>query len=123
MKGAKKLSRKAANGHEYIFSEGAIPMVDKYDKPARTMLTSEGNFSRTTHIVQDKKTGDIRLLTACETERIQGFPTNHTKYCLVDGKVIEMPVKKRRFMMGNALVVNLIEQMEPLLSMIFENEE
>ena len=38
-------------------------------------------------------------------------------------EVVEMPVKKRRFMMGNALVVNLIEQMEPLLSKIFENEE
>ena len=123
LKGAKKLLRKAANGHEYVFSEGAIPMVDKYDKPARTMLTSEGSFSRTTHIVQDKKTGDIRLLTACEAERIQGFPTDHTKYCLVNGEVVEMPVKKRRFMMGNALVVNLIEQMEPLLSEIFENEE
>ena len=123
LKGAKKLPRKAANGHEYIFSEGAIPMIDKYDKPARTMLTSEGNFSRTTHIVQDKRTGGIRLLTACETERIQGFPTDYTKYCLVDGEVVEMPVKKRRFMMGNALVVNLIEQMEPLLSEIFEKEE
>ena len=87
------------------------------------LFRSEGNFSRTTHIVRDKKTGDIRLLTACETERIQGFPTDHTKYCLVDGEVVEMPVKKRRFMMGNALVVNLIEQMEPLLSEIFENEE
>ena len=41
LKGAKKLPRKAANGHEYIFSEGAIPMIDEYDKPARTMLTSE----------------------------------------------------------------------------------
>ena len=51
---SEKLPRKAASGHEYIFSEGAIPMIDKYDKPARTMLTSEGNFSRTTHIVQDK---------------------------------------------------------------------
>lgn len=123
IKGAKKLPRKTANGHEYIFSEGAIPMIDQYDKPARTMLTSEGNFSRTTHIVQDKKTGGIRLLTACETERIQGFPTDHTKYCLVDGRVVEMPINKRRFMMGNALVVNLIEQMEPLLSEIFEQEE
>ena len=122
IKGAKKLPRKAANGHEYIFSEGAIPMVDKYDKPARTMLTSEGSFSRTTHIVQDKKTGEIRLLTACETERIQGFPTDHTKYCLVQGEKVEMPVNKRRFMMGNALVVNLINDMEKTLSEIFEEE-
>ena len=122
LKGAKKLPRTAANGHEYIFSEGAIPMIDEYDKPARTMLTSEGGFSRTTHIVKDKKTGKIRLLTAEETERIQGFPTGHTKYCNVKGEVVEMPVNKRRFMMGNALVVNLISQMEHVLSDILEKE-
>lgn len=122
LKGAKKLPRKSSNGHEYIFSEGAIPMVDQEDKPARTMLTSEGSFSRTTHIVRDKQTGKIRLLTAAETERIQGFPTDHTKYCLVDGDFVEMPLNKRRFMMGNALVVNLIEDMEKTLSDIFDGE-
>lgn len=122
LKGAKKLPRTAANGHEYIFSEGAIPMIDEYDKPARTMLTSEGGFSRTTHIVKDKKTGKIRLLTAEETERIQGFPTGHTKYCDVKGEVVEMPVNKRRFMMGNALVVNLIKVMDKQLSEIVDAE-
>lgn len=122
LKGAKKLPRKAANGHEYIFSEGAIPMIDAYDKPARTMLTSEGGFSRTTHIVKDKKTGRIRLLTAEETERIQGFPTGHTKYCQVGDEVVEMPLNKRRFMMGNALVVNLVADMEKTLSEIFDIE-
>ena len=122
IKGAKKLPRKAANGHEYVFSEGPVAMIDVYDKPARTLLTSEGNFSRTTHIVKDKKTGDIRLLTPIEMERIQGFPTNWTKECLVDGMITEMPLNKRRFMMGNALVVNLINQMEGQLSDIFERE-
>ena len=122
LKGAKKLPRKAASGHEYIFSEGAIPMIDDYDKPARTMLTSEGNFSRTTHIVKDKKTGRIRLLTANEAERIQGFPTDYTKYSMANGKVVEMPINKRRFMMGNALVVNLVEKMEQQISDIFDNE-
>lgn len=122
LKGAKKLPRKAANGHEYVFTEGAIPMIDSEDKPARTMLTSEGGFSRTTHIVKDKKTGRIRLLTANETERIQGFPTDHTKYCLVNGEQIEVPLNKRRFMMGNALVVNLISDMEKTLSQIFNDE-
>ena len=97
-------------------------MLDSYDKPARTMLTSEGSFSRTTHIVEDKKTGKIRLLTAKEAERIQGFPTDHTKFCLVNGEIVEMPVKKRRFMMGNALVVNLIEDMERTLDAIFNQE-
>lgn len=122
IKGAKKILRHAANGHEYVFSEGAVPMIDEYDKPARTMLTSEGGFSRTTHIVRDYQTGDIRLLTPVEMERIQGFPSDWTKDCLVDGNIIEMPLVKRRFMMGNALVVNLIEQMEEQLSWILSNE-
>ncbi len=122
LKGGKKLLRKASNGHEYVYSEGPIPMIDAYDKPARTMLTSEGSFSRTTHIVKDKATGRIRLLTAEETERIQGFPTGHTQFCMVGDEVVEMPTNKRRFMMGNALVVNLIRDMEKTLDEIFENE-
>lgn len=122
LKGGKKILRTAANGHEYIFSEGPIAMIDSYDKPARTMLTSEGGFSRTTHIVKDKKTGRIRLLTPIECERIQGFPSDWTKESLVNGEKMEMPSKKRRFMMGNALVVDLIRQMEPLLDEIISKE-
>lgn len=124
LKGAKRFLRTASNGHVYTYSEGPIPMIDSADKPARTMLTSEGSFNRSTHIVIDKKTGKIRLLTPEETERIQGFPTNHTKLCLLkDGTVVEMPLNKRRFMMGNALVVNLISQMEPVLDKIFKCEK
>lgn len=123
IKGAKKIPRKTLSGHEYVFSEGPVPMVDEYDKPARTLLTSEGGFSRSTHIVRDKVSGRIRKLTAIETERIQGFPDNHTKYCLRNDEIIEMPLRKRRFMMGNALVVNLIEVMEKELSKILEDEQ
>ena len=65
-----------------------LAMIDEYDKPARTMLTSEGGFSRTTHIIKEKKTGRIRLLTPIECERIQGFPSDWTKECLVDGEVV-----------------------------------
>lgn len=123
LKGAKKLPRKAANGHEYIFSEGVIPMIDTFDKPARTMLTSEGFFSRITYIVKNKATGGIRLLTAEKTERIQGFPTGHTQFCMVGDEVVEMPTNKRRLMMGNELVVNLIKQMGPALDSIITYEE
>ncbi len=122
LKGGKKILRTAATGHEYIFTEGPIPMIDEDDKPARTMLTSEGGFSRTTHIVRDYETGRIRLLTPVEMERIQGFPSDWTKECLVDGEKVEMPLNKRRFMMGNALVVNLIEQMEKQLDEIITAE-
>ena len=97
-------------------------MVDSYDKPARTMLTSEGSFSRTTHIVRDKNSGRIRLLTPIEMERIQGFPSDWTRESLVNGETIEMPIKRRKFMMGNALVVNLVNVMEKQLDDIFSKE-
>ena len=37
-------------------------------------------------------------------------------------QIVEMPTNKRRFMMGNALVVDLIKDMEKTLSEIFEEE-
>lgn len=64
----------------------------------------------------------IRFLTPIEMERIQGFPSDWTKECLVDGEIVPMPVNKRKFMMGNALVVNLIKQMEPELCAIIDAE-
>ncbi len=114
LKGAKRKYRTASNGHKYIYSEGAIPMIDKWDVPARTMLTSESSFNRSTHIVMDKGNGKIRLLTPIEAERIQGFPDNWTK--------TGMPEKMRYFCMGNALVVSMIEKMEKTISKIFDNE-
>ena len=122
IKGGKKRLRTAASGHKYVFSEGPIAMIDEWDVPARTMLTSEGSFNRSTHIVRDKVTNKIRLLTSIETERIQGFPDDWTKDCLVDGEVVPMPERTRYFCMGNALVVNLIKDMEKQLENIFEKE-
>mgnify|MGYP000586102831 FL=1 len=122
LKGGKKRLRTASSGHQYIFSEGPIPMIDEWDSPARTMLTSEGSFNRSTHLVKDKMTGKIRILTPIETERIQGFPDDWTKDCLVEGEIVPMPERMRYFCMGNALVVNLIKQMEEQLSKIFERE-
>ena len=53
---------------------------------------------------------------------IQGFPTGYTQFCMVGDEVVEMPTNKRRFMLGNALVVNLIKQMEKQLSSIISKE-
>lgn len=99
MKGAKKKERVTSEGHAYTFSEGAIPFLDYYNKPGRTMLTSEGTKNRSTHIVADPGTGTIRILTPVECERLQGFDDNWTD-C--------MPDRMRRFCMGNALVVPMI---------------
>lgn len=113
MKGAKKKERTTADGHKYTFSEGAIPFLDYYNKPSRTMLTSEGTKNRSTHIVADPVTGTIRILTPVECERLQGFDDNWTE---------GMPDRMRRFCMGNALVVPMVTRMGRVLDKIIENE-
>ena len=113
MKGAKKIERTAANGHNYTFSEGPIAFPDPLDRPSRTMLTSESSTNRSTHIIADPKTGKLRFLTPVECERLNGFPDNWTD--------TGMPEKFRYFCMGNALVVPLITRMgKQLLKIINE---
>jgi DNA (cytosine-5)-methyltransferase 1 len=115
LKGAKKIPRKSANGHEYIFSEGPIAFPDPWDKPSRTMLTSESSLNRSTHVVCDPGTGRLRLLTPLESERLQGFDDNWTR--------TGMPDKMRYFCMGNALVVPMITRMGRVIDEIIEAEK
>ena len=68
--------------------------------PSRTMLTSETQVGRTSHVVTDFQTGKLRVLTPIECERLNGFPDNWTN--------TGMPEKMQYFCMGNALVVNSI---------------
>lgn len=104
MKGPKKIPRMdKKTGHEYVFSEGGIAFPDPLDRPARTMLTSEGSANRSTHVILDPKTGKLRILTPLECERINGFRDNWT--------ATGMPERQRYFIMGNALVVPLITKM------------
>ena len=119
LKGAKKVSRTAANGHKYIFSEGAIPFPDPTDKPARTMLTSEGTVNRSSHVVRDRATGKLRKLTPVEVERLDGFDDDWTLHT-VNG---DMPTRMRYFCMGNALVVPMIARMGKVLDEIVADEQ
>jgi DNA (cytosine-5)-methyltransferase 1 len=100
LKNAKKVHRVKPNGEEYFYSEGPISFPEKLDLPSRTMLTSESSLNRSTHVVEDQVTGELRLLTEIECERLNGFDDNWTN--------TGMPSKFRYFVMGNALVVNLI---------------
>lgn len=114
LKGAKKIPRKSANGHEYVFSEGPIAFPDPWDRPGRTMLTSESTLNRSTHVVCDAYTGRLRLLTPTETERLQGFDDDWTN--------TGMPDRMRYFCMGNALVVPMITRMGRVLDEVFADE-
>lgn len=115
LKGSKKIPRVKPNGDPYYYSEGAMPFPDNLDAPARTMLTSEGGVSRTTHVIEDFKTKKPRLLTPIECERINGFPDNWTNTGMTN--------KKRNFMMGNALVVGVIEKIGEEIENIIEKED
>lgn len=115
LKGAKKIPRKSADGHEYTFSEGPIAFPDPWDRPGRTMLTSESTLNRSTHVVSDPGTGRLRLLTPVEAERLQGFDGEWTN--------TGMPDRMRYFCMGNALVVPMITRMGRVLDTIIAEEK
>ena len=114
LKGSKKILRTAKNGHQYTFSEGAIAFPDTLDTPSRTMLTSESSLNRSTHVIEDPQTKNLRLLTPVEAERLQGFEDDWTN--------TGMPEKFRYFCMGNALVVPMITRMGKTLDKIFKDE-
>lgn len=114
LRGGKKILRKRPDGTEYYYSEGSMSEYDSLDLPGRTMLTSEGSVNRSTHIIPDKETRKLRLLTPIEAERLQSFPDDWTN--------TGMPENRRYFMMGNALVTKVINRIEPILREIIENQ-
>lgn len=115
LKGAKREPRVKPNGVEYFYTEGSMSFPDNMNLPSRTMLTSESSLNRSTHVITDFTTDDLRLLTPIECERLNGFPDDWTN--------TGMPEKFRYFVMGNALVVPLIERMGSRLLNIIDNEK
>jgi DNA (cytosine-5)-methyltransferase 1 len=102
-KGAKKKERVSSTGHTYIFSEGGMNFPEPLDSPSRTIITSEGGKSpsRFKHVVEQG--GRLRRLTPVELEKLNMFPQDFTKSSVVNNT-------KRAFLMGNALVVGIIER-------------
>jgi DNA (cytosine-5)-methyltransferase 1 len=109
LKGPKREERVAANGHAYFYAEGGIAYPDPLDRPSRTILTGEGGSSpsRFKHVIRTDD-GRLRRLTPVELERLNGFPDGWTDTGMPDGR--------RAFMMGNALVVGLIERVGAALA-------
>ena len=114
LKGAKKITRTTKEGFQYNYSEGSMGYPDSYDNPGRTMLTSEGTINRSTHVIDDRKTGKKRLLTPVECERLNQFPDNWTN---------TMSDKRRYFMMGNALVTGIIKKLGNQISKYIKLED
>jgi DNA (cytosine-5)-methyltransferase 1 len=109
LKGAKKEYRKNSDGFEYYYAEGGMVFPDALDRPSRTIITGEGgeSASRFKHVIQTKN--GLRRLTPIELERLNMFPDNHTA---LDG----ITDSKRAFLMGNALVVGVVEKIGGELS-------
>lgn len=126
-KSSKKKERTTKEGYTYIFSEGTCPYPDNENIPARTMLTSEGSVNRSSHVVIDPITHHKRVILPIEAERIQTFPDNWTKHgkqYLENGQTIKTTLSNRNryFLMGNALVTELVTDMAPEILKIFHNE-
>lgn len=114
LKGGKKEERKSKDGFEYSYAEGPMVFPDSLDKASRTIVTGEGGSSpsRFKHVIKTKS-GKLRRLTPVELEKLNMFPENHTKL-MNNGKTT--PDVKRAFIMGNALVVGVIEKLGKSLS-------
>lgn len=102
VKGAKSIPRTAASGHQYTFSEGAMPFPDRLDRAARTIITSElgGSASRTRHVVRHSD-GRLRRLTAEELEATFQFPRGYTA---------GLNDAQRSLLLGNAVLPGVIER-------------
>ena len=79
------------------------------------MLTSEGTTNRSSHYIQDPKSGKYRILTPVECERLDEFPDNWTN--------TGMTQKFRYFIAGNALVTGLIKTMGESINQIVDAEK
>ncbi|MFC4721581.1 DNA (cytosine-5-)-methyltransferase [Geojedonia litorea] len=104
LKGTKKeYRRNKALGYDYQYAEGAMSFPDELDNPSRTIITGEGGSSpsRFKHVIVQENT--YRRLMPSELEKLNMFPKNHTK---LDG----VSDTKRAFLMGNALVVGVVEK-------------
>lgn len=116
-KGAKKIERTSKEGFKYVFSEGGMAFPDPLDKPSRTIITGEGGAaaSRFKHVVITPS-GRYRRLIPLELERLNMFPDNHTYHPdVTDGR--------RAFLMGNALVCGIVQQVgKSLYRFIYEKE-
>jgi DNA (cytosine-5)-methyltransferase 1 len=104
----------------YRYQEGTMAFPDPLNKPSRTIITSEGgsSVSRFKHVICElcarregghksekncRDAGQLRRLHPTEVERLNSFPQSHSDACA------DISHNKRIMLMGNAVVVDLLE--------------
>ena len=109
---SKTIEREVSSSYTYKWKEGSMPPFDDERKPARTIITSEGgrSASRTKHIIRYKNA--YRRLIPSELDQLSMFPKNYTKYGKKEEseRTIKIADSRRAFMIGNALVVGVVER-------------
>ena len=102
-----------SRGIVYNYTAGSMSYPDPLDKPSRTVVTAEigRSVSRMRHIIEYKK-GKFRRLMPIELERLNMFPDDWTQFQGISDS-------RRGFLMGNALVVGIVERLaEPLADLL-----
>jgi len=101
-----------SKGIVYNYTAGSMSYPDLLDNPSRTVVTAEigRSVSRMRHIIEFKK-GKFRRLMPIELERLNMFPDNWTEYEGISDS-------RRGFLMGNALVVGVVERLAEPISRI-----
>ena len=102
----------------YEYTAGSMAYPDPLDKASRTVVTAEigKSVSRMRHVIEYED-GKFRRLMPVELEQLNMFPKDWTK---IEG----ISDSKRGFLMGNALVVGIIERLAgPLARLIRERRQ
>ena len=102
----------------YDYTAGAMAYPDPLDKASRTVVTAEigKSVSRMRHVIEYEK-GKFRGLMPEELEQLNMFPKGWTEYEGISDS-------KRGFLMGNALVVGIVERLAvPLAKLIRDRSE
>jgi len=99
---------KHGNSSKSKFRGGRLRFPDRIDLPSRTIMTQEGGRTPNwnTHVIKTAE-GVHRRLLPIELERLNMFPDNHTE------GVIDT---HRAFLMGNALVIGVVERIARALA-------
>ena len=109
---------KTIEKNEDKFVEGQAIMMDLYNKSLRDISPTLIDPKHNANALFDGYR--IRRLHPIETERLQGFPDDHTKYGIYDGVVKEVSKSQRYKQCGNAVTVDVVQAIAEKVKPIFK---